>query len=128
MLRASLGVQRMVRGGGHAVDHAEDFELGFELVGDEVDGDVGVSDCVFYGESEGESADAGLIAHVGEVGLGLAQVRGHYVFEDDVESGARYCEGEAAAGSARSDDSDGADGWVGVQRCCGGGDGVTFRW
>ena len=36
----------------HAVDHAEYFELGLELVGDEVDGEVGVADGVFDGEDE----------------------------------------------------------------------------
>ena len=52
MLRASLGVQRMVCGGRHAVDHAEDLEFGLELVGNEVDGEVGVTDGVFDGRGE----------------------------------------------------------------------------
>src|SRR6185312_5323542 len=40
----------------HAVQHGEDLQLGFEFVGDEVDGEVGVADSVFDSEGGGEGA------------------------------------------------------------------------
>ncbi len=44
-------------GRGHAVDHAEDLELRLELIGNEVDGEVGLADGVFDRErSKGEPA------------------------------------------------------------------------
>ena len=53
----------------------------------------------------------GAVGHVAEVGLGAAEVGGHDVFEDDVESGAGGCEGEASPCGACADDGYGADGW-----------------
>lgn len=46
-------------GGCHAVGHAEDFQLGLELVGDEVDDDVGVADGLVYGRGVAEGAGTG---------------------------------------------------------------------
>ena len=55
---------------------------------------------------------AGAVGHVAEVGLGAAEVGGHYVFEDDVEAGAGGSEGEAASCGACADYGYGADGWL----------------
>jgi hypothetical protein len=41
-------------GRGHAVEEPEDFKLGFELVGDAVDDQIGVADGVFDGGDKGD--------------------------------------------------------------------------
>ena len=97
--------------GGHAVEHAEDFQLGLELVGDEIDGEVGVTDGVFDSEDERQAAGGGALGHVAEVGLGAAEFGGHHVFEDDVEAGTGSCQGEASSCGACADYGYSSDGW-----------------
>jgi len=53
------GVARRGRGEnrarrGHAVEEQEDFQLGFEFVGDAVDDEIGIADRFFDGGDEGD--------------------------------------------------------------------------
>ena len=84
-------------GRGHAVEEPEDFKLGLELVGDAVDDQIGVANGVLDG---GDEADVG--ERFGAEGgaqclLGVMEVGGHYVFEEDGEAGAGGFKGEPAA-------------------------------
>ena len=54
--------------GRHAVQQGEDLQFGFEFVGNEVDGEVGIVDGVFDG---GDETD--LVAEFGEVLPGVAK-------------------------------------------------------
>lgn len=89
----------------HAIEHRENFELGLELVGDEVDGEVRVADSVFDGGGEMERAGGCFGC---EAFLSAAEARGHYVFEDDVEACADAAQCEIAACGSCTDDRDAA--------------------
>jgi hypothetical protein len=104
-LRALVGVQRRVRGWGHAVEEAEDLQLRLEFVGDEVDGDVGIVDGVFYrgGEAQGAGSACG---QLGIFILSAPQFVRHDVFEHDIETGDRAAQREGAACGPGSNDGD----------------------
>ena len=93
-------------GGSHSVEEGKDFELGFKFVGDEIEDDISQTDGILNGGGEAKSAWAGAAGHIGKVCLGLAEIGGHDVFEDDVKADASRCKGKAAARDASPDDSD----------------------
>jgi len=76
--RAEDGARR-----GHAVEHRKDLELGLELVGDEVDGEVGFAHCVLDSGGEMQCASG---CFGSECLLSATQARGHHVFERDIEA------------------------------------------
>ena len=82
---------------GHAVEEPENFQLGFELVGDTVDDQVGLADGVLDGGDEVDVGQ-GVRAEGGAKGfLGVVEVGGHYVFKENGESGAGCFESKPAA-------------------------------
>ncbi len=87
--------------GGHAVEKGEDLELGFELVRDEVDGDLGVLDGVFNGGDEPD-----LMAEFGEVFSGVAQLGGHDVFQRDGMAGGGAGSSKGSSGESGSDNGE----------------------
>ena len=46
-------------GRGHAIEEAEDFELGFEFVGDAIDGEICFADGVFDGAGKADEGQVG---------------------------------------------------------------------
>lgn len=60
--------------GRHAIDHGEDLELGLEFVRDEVDGEVGGADGIFYCGGEVEGVKTAFERGVFELGCDAAEV------------------------------------------------------
>ena len=52
MDRRVVGVANTVRGGRHAVEQPEDFELRLQLIGHAINRQVGFAHCVFNGGDE----------------------------------------------------------------------------
>jgi len=57
---------------GHAVHEAEYFKFGFELVGNAIDGEVGVTQSVFNGGDEGDEREGGRAETLAKFFLGVA--------------------------------------------------------
>ncbi len=92
--------------GCHAVDHGEDFQLGLELIGDEVDGEIGRADGIFYRRGKGQGGTVWGEVGVLELAVDGAKVGGKDVFKRDVETVREEVTGEAAAGEPGTDDGD----------------------
>jgi len=94
----------------HAVKQAEYFELRLKLVGDAIDGEIGIADGVFNGGDEddasavvGEGIRAELLA---KKLLSVMQVVGHHVLKEHAKSAAGCVKRQPAAKWAGPDDSD----------------------
>jgi len=83
-------------GRGHAVEEPENFKLGLEFVGDAVDDQIGVSDGVLNGGDEADVGESFWTEGGAEGFLGVMEVGGHYVFEEDGEACAGGFKGEPA--------------------------------
>ena len=69
---------------GHAVDHADDFELGLEFVRDEIDDKISFADCLFDGG--GELQGPGLAVGVDHA-EGFAEAGGQDILKHDAMAG-----------------------------------------
>ena len=91
---------------GHAIEQPENFQLGLELVGDTIDGEVRIAHGIFNGGDEvnhGKRCRAQLLTQ----GFArMVQIGRHHVFEQNAIAGARGRESEPAAQRTRSDDGD----------------------
>ena len=110
--RRGRGQHRARRG--HAIQQPEDFELGFQLIRDTIDHQVGLADRLLDGGNKGDGGqgfrvavrDSGTELLAQEL-LGVMQITGHHVLQQHREASAGSREGQPAAQRSSPDDGNG---------------------